>query len=211
MHDSRIAGFQGRGLESWRTRFPRRRRLHAPTQGPRLRADSSRGAVRVGADSGASSTTQRQGVPDPNAFDEALASARRPSGERVCRAACREGFADDLRNRGRRRIRAGQRARRGKDETPRPRFSAPALANVCGPSPLCSCCSGTGQCSTACKNRPHDTASCGSGTNCWVAGNYLCCDCCCKSSCTATTYACSSSSCGSGYYRCICQTVCCPP
>lgn len=87
----------------------------------------------------------------------------------------------------------------------------------CGPqsvSPRCSCCS-EGQCGSGCSNRPYATSSCGSGPNCWIYGNLLCCDCCCplsciiQSDCSAPGHSCGACKVCTSLRRCTCFTVCC--
>lgn len=95
-------------------------------------------------------------------------------------------------------------------------FEEHASAAGCGPAPYCkpACCPDSiTLCHTSyCKKQHYNTGRCEAGGNCWSKSNTLCCDCCCKSNCPQSLVGtCNASTCGSGYWKCICNYACCGP
>lgn len=83
-------------------------------------------------------------------------------------------------------------------------------------APSCSCCGPAGGCHANCKNRNWGTGKCGTLPNCWIEGNFLCCDCCCHNPCTnfnnCPPHNCRTCTmCGGGgtWNRCVCVSTCC--
>lgn len=95
---------------------------------------------------------------------------------------------------------------------------ASATHTPCGASqvsPRCSCSGGGSACSSNCKNRNYGTGNCGTQNNCWITGDYKCCDCCCHNPCTNlndcdrpnhTCRTCGNDTCGGTgtWNRCTC-------